>query len=212
MTDRTFVYIDGESHFIRSENAWRSLHGPEASLDCIRYVGQPDERLVLVLPKAKVFWTRKMNPDVKRAIYFTAGFGDAASLHEIKVKLRAFDLEPSIIPERRDLALQRQNVLQTQQLIEKPKGVDITLAVTMLEHAYNQAFDVCHLYTSDVDFLPVIEAVRARGKQVYVHGYKNGLSEQSPLLHVPDQFIDLEEMLRNECELFPSQRPPSNGN
>lgn len=160
MTDRAFVYIDGESHFIRSESAWRNIHGPEASLERIRYVGQTDERLILVLPKAKVFWTRKMNPGVRRAIYFTAGFGDAASLHEIKVKLRDFDLEPSIIPERRDLALQRQNVLQTQQLIEKPKGVDITLAVSMLEHAYHEAFKVCHLYTSDVDFLPVIEADR----------------------------------------------------
>ncbi len=212
MTDRAFVYIDGESHFIRSENAWRSLHGPEAALDRIRYVGQTDERLILVLPKAKVFWTKKMNPGVRRAIYFTSGVGDAAALHQIKVTLRDFGLEPSIIPERKDLALQRQNVLQTQQFIEKPKGVDIALAVTMLEHAYHQAFDICHLYTSDVDFLPVVKAIRSQGKQVYVHGYKNGLAEQSPLLHEPDQFIDLEEMLRNECELVLPQLPPSNGN
>jgi uncharacterized LabA/DUF88 family protein len=142
-----------------------------------------------------------MNPDVQRATYFTSVAGDAAVLHEMMVTLRNFGLEPSIVQERSDLRAQRQNVLKTQQLIEKPKGVDIALAVRMLEDAYHQAFDVCHLYTSDVDFLPVIQAIRARGKQVYVHGYKNGLSERSPLLHVPDLFIDLEEMLRNECEL-----------
>jgi len=124
-------------------------------------------------------------------------------LHELMVTLRDFGLEPSIVHERSDLKAQRQNVLNTQQLIEKPKGVDIALAVRMLEDAYHQAFDVCHLYTSDVDFLPVIHAIRARGKQVCVHGYKNGLSQRSPLLHVPDQFIDLEEMLRNECEPVP---------
>jgi len=50
----------------------------------------------------------------------------------------------------------------------------------MLEDAVRQVFDVCHLYTSDVDFLPVIEAVRSRGKPVYVHGYRNGLAKESP--------------------------------
>lgn len=204
MADRTFVYIDGESHYIRSENAWRELHGSEACLDCLQYVGQADGRLILVLPKAKVFWTRKLNPGVQRAVYFTSVVGDERTVHEVSVALRNFDLESALVPERRTVAAQRQNVLKTQKLIEKPKGVDIALAVRMLEDAYRHAFDVCHLYTSDVDFIPVINAVRSCGKQVCVHGYKNGLSEQSPLLHVPDQFIDLEEILRNECELVSS--------
>ncbi len=211
MSDRTFIYIDGESHFIRSENAWRNLHGPNASLERLRYAGQPDGRLILVIPKAKVFWTRKLNPGVKRATYFTAASGDVPAMHEIQVTLHNFDLDPYVIHELKQAAAQRENVLKTQQLIEKPKGVDIALAVRMLEDAARQAFDVCHLYTSDVDFLPVVEAVRARGKQVIVHGYRNGLSEHSKLLHVPDQFIDLEEMLRNECELVPSQLSQLNG-
>jgi uncharacterized LabA/DUF88 family protein len=203
MSDRRYVYIDGESHFIRSENAWRQLHGEEACLGRLRYVNQADDRMILVLPEAKVFWTRRMNPDVHRATYFTSASGDEPARHQIMVTLREFGLEPSIVQERTGLRSQRQNVLNTQQLIEKPKGVDIALAVRMLEDAYHQTFDVCHLYTSDVDFLPVIQAIRARGKQVFVHGYRNGLSQHSPLLHVPDRFVDLEEMLRNECALVP---------
>ncbi len=39
------------------------------------------------------------------------------------------------------------------------------LAVRMLEDAQKVEYDVCHLYTSDLDFIPVIQAVRARGKQ-----------------------------------------------
>jgi hypothetical protein len=66
-------------------------------------------------------------------------------------------LEPCVFPERSQRAKQRQNTLETQQLIEKPKGVDIALAVRMLEDSLN-AFEVCHLYTSDSDFLPVIQA------------------------------------------------------
>ena len=204
MSQRNFIYVDGESHFIRTEDAWRNIHGDGARLERLRYVDQGDSRLVLVLPGAKVFWTRRMNPNVERAIYFTSAPGDETFLHETSVTLRNFGLEPAIVTERKDLKAQRQNLLQTHCIIEKPKGVDISLAVRMLEDAYHQAFDVCHLYTSDADFLPVIHAIRARGKQVYVHGFKNGLSKRSALLHVPDMFVDLEEMLRNDCELLPS--------
>jgi uncharacterized LabA/DUF88 family protein len=200
MPDRTYVYVDGESHFIRSECAWRKLHGPNARLDCLRYKGQTDRRFVLVDSTARVFWTRKMNPGVDRAYYFTSVIGDDSALHAVQVALRDFGLDPMVERERKQLARQRQNVLLNQHLIEKPKGVDIALAVQMLEDS-QRAFDVCHLYTSDVDFIPVIKAVRARGKQVFVHGYRDGLSDKSPLLHACDLFSDLEELLQNQCEL-----------
>jgi hypothetical protein len=203
MSGRRFVYIDGESHYIRSENAWRQLHGKDACLARLRHVNQGDDRMVLVLPEAKVFWTRRMNPNVLRATYFTSASGDEPAMHKLRVALRDFGLEPSIVKETKELRSQRQNLLQAQQLIEKPKGVDISLAVRMLEDSHRNVFDACHLYTSDVDFLPVIQAIKAQGKQVFVHGYRNGLAQLSPLLHEPDLFLDLEEMLRGECEPVP---------
>jgi uncharacterized LabA/DUF88 family protein len=201
MADVTYVYIDGESHFHRSEAAWRKIHGKETCLDSLRCSGQTDEGLVLVDAKAKVFWTRKMNPGAERTYYFTAISGDETAHHEIQKKLRAFDLDSHVVLERKALWDQRKNLRVTQQLIEKAKGVDIALAVQMLEEAQDERFQVCHLYTSDIDFLPVIEAVRARVRRVYVHGYLDGLGERSPFHHACDQFIDLEEMLRNECEM-----------
>ena len=129
-----------------------------------------------------------MNPNVQRAMYFTSVVGDELALHNLMVTLRNFDLEPSIVRERSELAAHRQNLLNKQQIIEKPKGVDIALAVRMLEDTFHQAFDVCHLYTSDVDFLPLIQAVRARGKQVYVHGYKSGLRKRQRCSMYPTSF------------------------
>ena len=203
MAERTYVYVDGESHFIRSQAAWRAIHGADAQLEQLRYIDPPDDALILVKPKAKLFWTRKMNPGADRAIYFTAATCDEDKMHEYKVLLRSFDLEPYIVKEPRDLAEGRKNVLRHDHLIEKAKGVDIALTVRMLEDAsasYN-TFDVCHLYTSDVDFEPLITAVRARGKKVLVHGYANGVSKLSSLLHVPDKFYDLTEMLKTQCTL-----------
>jgi uncharacterized LabA/DUF88 family protein len=68
----------------------------------------------------------------------------------------------------------------------------------MLEDAYLNTFQDCVLFTSDQDFLPVIEAVRRMGKQVVVLGYKKGLRERSPLEYVPDGFYDLGEIIQRE--------------
>lgn len=203
MADRIIVYIDGESHYIRTERAWWELHGKDASLECLRYTGHTDDRMVLVRPKATVFWSRRMSAGASRSVYFTSTVTDAPTLHQIKVDLRNFDLEPHVVLEKKQAAERRQNKLRDAGVIEKPKGVDIALAVRMLEDAYRQTYDRCHLYTSDADFLPVIRAVMSQGKQVCVFGYKSSLPEQSELLHVPDQFIDLGEVLRDECELAP---------
>ena len=202
MADRIYAYIDGESHYIRTERAWCVLHGSDASLDCLRYKGQVDDRMVLVVPKATVFWTRKLGAGVTRSVYFTSAVTNDQEMHQIRVALRDFELDPHVVLERKQAAERRKNKLRDAGVIEKPKGVDIALAVRMLEDAHKQTtFDRCHLFTSDADFLPVIRAVMAQGKQVYVFGYKDSLPEQSELLYTPDQFIDLGQMLRDECEL-----------
>jgi uncharacterized LabA/DUF88 family protein len=208
MADRIFVYVDGESHYIRSENAWRKLRDSGATLARLRYKGDSDDGLILVDPNAKLFWTKKMHPEARRTYYFTSVSGDDDALHRAMALLRSFGLEPMVLKEQRQLARQRHNLLDTDRLIEKPKGVDIELAVMMLEDAHRNAFDLCHLYTSDIDFLPVVKAVRAQYKQVIVHGYKDGLSKQSPFHHACDLFIDLECVLDDQCELAPEARAP----
>jgi uncharacterized LabA/DUF88 family protein len=203
MAERACAYIDGESHFLRTEEAWQDIHGDTATLERLRYIGDATDKLILVNPQAKVFWTRRMNPGVMRAVYFTAASCDTSTMFSIKTSLRSFELEPAVFHEVKQLADQRKNLLKANGLIEKPKQVDIALAVRMIEDARSDVFDKFHLYTSDVDFLPVIKAVMARAKQVYVYGHKNGLAKESPLLHEPDLFIDLGAMLRGECELLP---------
>jgi hypothetical protein len=200
---RTYTYIDGESHYIRSQEAWRSLHGKDASLERLRVGHQQQDWIVLTIPKAKVFWTRHMPYGGVRIVYFTSVVADESSLFDINVALRGTGIEPFVIQERKQLAQQRQNTLETTQVIEKAKGVDAALSVRVLEDAYNDNFDDCAIFTSDVDYLPVIEAVLRRGKRVFVAGYKSGLSERSPLMYVPDQFLDLKTILSDDCILMP---------
>lgn len=201
MPDRIYTYVDGESHFIRLEKAWRRLHGERAGLGQLRYKDTLEDQLILHLPRAKVFWTRRWSPGQK-TFYFTAAPGDDKAIHEIKIALRGFGLEPCVLLEKKELADQRKVRLENDGVIEKPKTIDAAIIVQMLEDAYNNRYDLCNLYTSDVDYLPVIKAVRHRGKGVFVHGFPSGLADCSPLEHTPDKFFNLLDVLNDECQLL----------
>lgn len=197
------VYVDGESHYQRSLHAWRKVTGDKAvSLSQLRYRTNPDARLYLVDDRAKVFWTHMFSPRAARVSYFTAASCDKDGLFEIRRRLKDFGCEPEVVHELKVLESQRANLRETDRLIEKPKGVDIALAVAMILDATNrrELYDVCHLYTSDVDFLPVITAVQNLGKDVCVFGYEDGLGPNSAMWHVPRLFTDLTKTLRDECE------------
>jgi len=74
--------------------------------------------------------------------------------------------------------------------------VDIGLSVRVLEDAYHNIFSSCFLFTSDIDFLPVIRVLQRIGKKVLVFGYMDGLGSRSELEYVPDAFIDLSDHMR----------------
>jgi uncharacterized LabA/DUF88 family protein len=147
---------------------------------------------------AKVFWTRKWSPG-QRTIYFTSVYGDESVVHNAKKQIRDFDLNPEVVIEKKILAEKRRNLLQSGAVIEKPKGVDCAIIVRMMDEAQSGLYELCNLYTSDADYVPVIQSVMNKGKRVVVHGFKHGLGEYSDLEHVA-KFVDLEEMLKNDCQ------------
>jgi uncharacterized LabA/DUF88 family protein len=95
-------------------------------------------------------------------------------------------------------------------LIIKPKGLDIALAVRMLEDAHRNLYQRCFLVTSDADYLPLIKAVRQLGKQVYVLAYGEDITKwRSEFEYVPDAYVDLGEKLKDPVnyQLDPSKVP-----
>jgi uncharacterized LabA/DUF88 family protein len=212
---RSYLYVDGESHYIRSREFWKSIHGDDAELDEVHFKGQGTPSHTAMMPgihvnaKASFFydgrftaWNHEENSShqIGRAVYFTSCVGGEPELHEVRTIIRECEFEPHVVQEKKQLSDQRANVRKQSSLIEKAKGVDIALACRMLEDSYADNFDSCYLLTSDVDFLPVIEAVRRRGKRVLVLGYRQGLAERSPFEYVPDKFFDLEKTLREWYE------------
>jgi uncharacterized LabA/DUF88 family protein len=56
------------------------------------------------------------------------------------------------------------------------KEDDIHIAVDMVKYAYNDAYDTAILVSSDGDFVPAIEAVKERGKNVENIGFETKFS------------------------------------
>ena len=211
---RTYVYVDGESHFARSSYLWKQLHGVQAELSQIASsepgtgsAAYPDPRgpyLRLEAP-AQFFWDTRYphiaphpfrDYSIDGAVYFTAFFGNDVDYHKVCVSIRKQRFDPQVKRELKQLADQRKNRLSTSGIVEKAKGVDIGLSVRILEDAYHNIYDLCYLFTSDIDFLPVICGLQRIGKKVVVFGYMDGLSTRSELEYVPDAFIDLSDHMR----------------
>jgi uncharacterized LabA/DUF88 family protein len=217
-----YVYVDGESHYLRSEKCWQSINNDTSlSLETADPTKRPNPLVQSLLTKSaqpltfhakgKVFWDAHCVNDfarhlaglpdlisarvLSRATYFTSLVGDDDALHSLRLLIRSAGLEPVVLPEPSALAAQRQNLLTQHCLIEKPKGVDIALSVRLLEDAQHGNFEYCYLFTSDVDFLPAIEAVRRMGKRVCVAGFREGMGKRSALEYAPDLFIDLGEYM-----------------
>ncbi|MCC6676057.1 MAG: NYN domain-containing protein [Phycisphaerales bacterium] len=216
-----YVYVDGESLFVRTEKAWQGLHGSGAGLDTMaagtdlppkyKHAHQTDPSRLFLHQDGKFFWdtaflglfyshSHAQYNLIDRAVYFTSFSGSSDDLYALNKYIRSAGFEPHVVHEPRTLADRRKHTARESGLIEKAKGVDVALAVRMLEDAHRGNFDTCFLFTSDVDFLPAVEAVRRLGRKVNVIGYAKGLStsKPSPLEHVPDRFFDLSEHIASE--------------
>jgi len=211
---RVSAYIDGENHYLRSREACKLIHGdmitPQNAREASRVSGAsafPDEVAPILEAREDLFyfWDKHVFDHIHRkyrrrisgttysvseGVYATSVVGDIDKTHKARVWIRSRGFDALI---RHEPAKTRDSRLAQG---GKPKTVDVALAVRILEDAYQGVYDACYVFTSDVDFIPAIEAVRRLGKQVYVCGYKNGIGKRSELEFIPTEFVDLTERVR----------------
>ena len=110
-----------------------------------------------------------------RSLYYTSAKGDDNKLDEIRKGLWNLGFEPVVHKRNRD---------------GKSKAVDIRLTADILSNAYLDNYDVCVLATGDGDYIPVVDAVKRRGKLVLLWFFREeGLNPD--LLMASDDFTDL---------------------
>lgn len=86
----------------------------------------------------------------------------------------------------------RPRVFKKEAKSSKTKSVDINLTVDMLRHAGDPQFDILLLASGDGDYLPLVEEVARKGKQVWLAAFTDGLSRR--LRHAADEFMSLDEL------------------
>ena len=77
-----------------------------------------------------------------------------------------------------------------------PKRVDISLSVDMLSLAHTASYDAAVLVAGDGDYVPLVDAVEAQGRQVFVWFVSSGLSPA--LKRRADYFFNLDDVLLNK--------------
>src|SRR5262249_20775940 len=80
-------------------------------------------------------------------------------------------------------------------VISRPKPMDILLATRMLEDCMSDNFDRCIFVAGDEDYVPLVEAVRRRGKQVWIVAIERYLSKTGTMRLACDRFISYDPVL-----------------
>jgi uncharacterized LabA/DUF88 family protein len=119
-----------------------------------------------------------------RSYFYTCAKGDTAKIESIEDDLIQLGIsDPRVFKKNNN---------------RKSKRVDITLATDMLSHAYNDNYDIAVLVAGDEDYVPLVQEIKRKGKQVALWFFESGLSRH--LKNECDLFFDISEILLKKSE------------
>jgi len=116
---------------------------------------------------------------------------------EAYIKQQKFFDKIQRIPNFSFVLCRMQKKKSNNKIIYEAKEDDIHLAVDMVKLAYNDAYDTAILVSSDGDFVPAVQAVKEKGKNVENIGFENKFSYH--LQQTCDKFSKLK---KTEVEKF----------
>lgn len=69
------------------------------------------------------------------------------------------------------------------------KGTDVNIAVEMLKHAYNGAYDIAILISRDADFAGVVKIIKDLGRNVELVLFEDSKGDAQELSEVVDNVV-----------------------
>ncbi len=155
--ERVIIFIDGSNHY----NVVKDLVGRNYSLKDFDF-----EKFINFLSDGR---------KLVRAYYYTAPL-DKKKNEETYREQQQFFEKIKKIPHFSLILCRMQKDVENGKIKYSVKEDDIHIAVDMVKYAYNDAYDTAILVSSDGDFVPAIEAVKEKGKNVENIGFKNKFS------------------------------------
>lgn len=172
---RIMLFVDGENLAIR----YAAKLGEETPKEHIRF------------EKDVFLWSYNIamvavSVNVIRTFYYTSLIGDEPKIN-------------AVIDQLKEIHIERPRVYKKSKR-KGSKQVDIALSVDMLTNAHRNNYDVAVLVAGDEDYVPLVEAVQAEGKRVFVWFLDNGLSPR--LRQAADRYESLEVLLFRDQDPF----------
>ncbi len=107
--------------------------------------------------------------------YYNAPLDSDADKSKYKTQQRFFEKIRNT-PDVKLILVRMQKRKVNDKIVYVVKGDDIHIAVDMVTHAYNDAYDTAILVSGDGDFVPAVLAAQAKGKRVEQAYFKQGHS------------------------------------
>lgn len=172
--ERVIVFIDGSNLFRVLREVSLARKEPEYRID---YAALKEYILSSLARKGS-----KDQLDHIVRMYYYGAVPDDVSDAQVKYldKLRHLGFKVRIFPLK--------HILATNEL--KEKGVDVALAMDVLELALEDGYDTAVVISHDEDFCELVDRVQRRGKRVAIGGFRSRISGK--LIDVADIIIDLE--------------------
>ncbi len=82
------------------------------------------------------------------------------------------------------------------------KGTDVNIAVEMLKHAYNKAYDLAVLISRDADFVGVVKIIKNLGCNVDLVLFESERGNAEELTDNVDSVVLIENSEYSKCELI----------
>jgi uncharacterized LabA/DUF88 family protein len=80
------------------------------------------------------------------------------------------------------------------------KGVDVQLAVDLVDFTHKNVFDIAVILSGDIDLLESVRAAKNNGKHIIILGDRSATSEE--MKREADLFIDIGKLKKDELDAF----------
>ena len=151
-----------------------------------------EEKIDIKIDYKKLVETVSKDTNLLRA-YFYDGIAEKPSKQKIlfleSLQKRGIQTKTKIL-KRRYYRCQHCNHLEEK---EVQKGVDVSLATDILNHAWQRTCDICVLISGDEDYKDAINVAKDKGVKVWVVSFKKSLSRE--LMLSADKTIIIEDIL-----------------
>lgn len=154
--ERIIIFIDGSNHYHIVRDIFKDKKSMNFNFEKFIEYLKGNRRLV-------------------RTYYYTAPLDWKKDEEKYKKQQQFFE-KLRRIPSFELVPCRMQKIKIEGKIIYQVKEDDIYLAVDMVKLAYNDAYDTAILVSSDGDFVPAIEAVKEKGKNVENVGFENKFS------------------------------------